>query len=303
MLDSVAEINARFGVAARRRVELHRAVHRGVPAAPVGAERPLAYARSFYGILDLCSILPSYLAIFFPAGRFLLVFRVLRALRVFRILKLAQYVEEASVLSQALRASAQDHRLHDRGGHRRRRRGLADVHDRGREAGFTSIPMAIYWAIVTMTTVGYGDLSPQSPLGQVLASVLMILGYGVIAVPTGIVTLELERASRGRRTRVSRMRESSAGRGRELLQVLRHAALTRRQRGVRRINRSISSTSRGVVLIRSTPRDVTRCRPRCARRCRDSGRRRRGHVRRRAVARVSAEDPAGFCSRTPPARS
>jgi voltage-gated potassium channel len=71
----------------------------------------------------------------------------------------------------------------------------------GREAGFTSIPMGIYWAIVTMTTVGYGDLSPQSPLGQVLASVLMILGYGILAVPTGIVTLELQRATRGRRTR------------------------------------------------------------------------------------------------------
>ena len=168
------------------------------------ADRGLAYARSFYGLVDLGSIAPTYLAIFFPAGRFLVALRVLRVLRVFRILKLAQYVEEASVLAQAIRASKHKITVF-----------ISTVLSvvivvgslmfmiEGAESGFTSIPQGIYWAIVTMTTVGYGDLAPQSVLGKVLASVLMVVGYGVIAVPTGIVTLELERASRaGRDVRV-----------------------------------------------------------------------------------------------------
>jgi voltage-gated potassium channel len=164
--------------------------------------RPFAYARSFYGIIDLCALLPSYLAIFFPGGRFFLAFRVLRTLRVFRILKLAQYVEEASVLSQALKASRYKITVF-----------ITTVLTvvvvagsvmymvEGADAGFTSIPIGIYWAIVTMTTVGYGDVAPQTPLGQMLASMLMIVGYGVLAVPTGIVTLELQRAARGSRAR------------------------------------------------------------------------------------------------------
>jgi voltage-gated potassium channel len=203
MLDSVAKINARYGQ------ELHVAEWGFTVLFTVEyvlrlwvSQRPLVYARSFYGIVDLAAILPSYLAIVFPAGRFLLALRVLRALRVFRILKLAHYVEEASVLAQALRAS--------------RHKiivfitavvtivvvaGSVMYMVEGAEAGFTSIPMGIYWAIVTLTTVGYGDLSPRTPLGQVLSSVLMIVGYGILAVPTGIVTLELQRASRARRTR------------------------------------------------------------------------------------------------------
>ncbi len=203
MLDSVAEINARYGH------ELLVAEWCFTVLFTVEyllrlwvSERSFAYARSFYGIIDLAAILPSYLAIFFPAGRVLLTLRVLRALRVFRILKLAQYVEEASVLSQALKASKQKIIVF-----------ITTVITvvvvagsvmymvEGRDAGFTSIPMGIYWAIVTMTTVGYGDLAPRSPLGQMLSSVLMILGYGILAVPTGIVTLELQRAARGRRTR------------------------------------------------------------------------------------------------------
>src|SRR5918993_347148 len=127
---------------------------------------------------------------------------LLRVLRVFRILKLAQYVQEASVLSQALRASRHKITVF-----------ITTVLSvvvisgsvmymvEGAERGFTSIPMSIYWAIVTMTTVGYGDLAPQTALGQTLASVLMIVGYGVIAVPTAIVTLELDRASRARTER------------------------------------------------------------------------------------------------------
>ena len=203
MLDSVPSINARYGD------ELHVAEWVFTVLFTVEyamrlwvSERPLAYARSFYGIVDLGAILPSYLAIVFPAGRFLLALRVLRTLRVFRILKLAQYVEEASVLTQALKASR--HKI------------IVFITTvlsvvviagsvmymvEGRDAGFTSIPVGIYWAVVTMTTVGYGDVAPRTPLGQMLASLLMIVGYGILAVPTGIVTLELQRAARGQRTR------------------------------------------------------------------------------------------------------
>ena len=150
------------------------------------------------GIVDLAAIAPAYLAVLFPAGRFLVVLRVLRVVRVFRILKLAQYVQEAAVLGQALRASRHKITIF-----------LSTVMAiviavgslmfliEGAESGFTSIPQSVYWAIVTLTTVGYGDLAPVSPLGKALASALMIIGYGVIAVPTGIVTLELDRAARG----------------------------------------------------------------------------------------------------------
>jgi voltage-gated potassium channel len=161
------------------------------------ATRPLAYARSFYGVVDLLSVLPTWLSILFPPGRFLAVLRVLRVLRVFRILKLAEYVEQGAVLSAALRASRYKITVF-----------VATVLTitvivgslmyliEGSSAGFTSIPQSVYWAIVTLTTVGYGDVAPEGPLGKLLAATLMIMGYGIIAVPTGIVTLELDRASR-----------------------------------------------------------------------------------------------------------
>jgi voltage-gated potassium channel len=166
------------------------------------ARHPLRYARSFMGVMDLLSILPTYLSVLFPAGRFLVAFRILRVLRVFRILKLAHYVREASVLSTALRTGRYKITVF-----------VATVLTvvvmvgalmfliESPEAGFTSIPQSIYWAVVTLTTVGYGDVAPQTPLGKMLASTLMILGYGIIAVPTGIVTLELDRASRDQATR------------------------------------------------------------------------------------------------------
>jgi voltage-gated potassium channel len=155
------------------------------------------YATSLYGVLDLLAVLPTYVSMLFPSGRFFMVFRILRVLRAFRILKLAEYVQQAGVLSAALRASRYKITVF-----------VTAVLSivvvagsimylvEGPEHGFTSIPMAVYWAIVTITTVGYGDLAPETPLGQGIASVLMILGYGVIAVPTGIVTLELDRAAR-----------------------------------------------------------------------------------------------------------
>jgi voltage-gated potassium channel len=147
-------------------------------------------------VVDLLAILPTYLMILFPAGRFLLALRILRVLRVFRILKLAHYVQEASVLVQALRASRYKITVFVSSV-------LATVVVVGAmmyliespESGFTSIPQSMYWAIVTLTTVGYGDVAPVTVLGKTLASAVMILGYGVIAVPTGIVTLELQRAS------------------------------------------------------------------------------------------------------------
>ena len=157
----------------------------------------MRYAKSFFGVVDVAATLPTYISLLFPDGRFLALVRILRVMRVFRILKLATYVSEAAVLGQALKAS--------------RFKivvflfavltavsviGSLMFLIEGPEAGFTSIPTSMYWAIVTLTTVGFGDITPITPLGQMLASVLMILGYGIIAVPTGIVTLELQRASR-----------------------------------------------------------------------------------------------------------
>ncbi len=157
-------------------------------------KRPLSYATSFFGVIDLLACLPTYLSLFFPGTQYLLVIRLLRVLRIFRILKLAQYLGEMQRLGAALRSS--------------RRKitvflfavlvctvifGSLMYLVEGADHGFTSIPRSIYWAIVTMTTVGYGDISPQTPLGQSLASIIMVMGYGILAVPTGIVTSELTR--------------------------------------------------------------------------------------------------------------
>ncbi len=157
--------------------------------------RPGAYASSFFGIVDLLAILPTYLSIFFPGAQYLLVIRILRVLRIFRILKLVQYLGEARMLTQALRASLRKIIVF-----------LITVMTlvtifgafiylvEDPKNGFTSIPKSIYWAIVTLTTVGYGDISPQTVLGQLISSGIMIIGYGIIAVPTGIVTVELAQA-------------------------------------------------------------------------------------------------------------
>jgi len=154
--------------------------------------RPSGYALSFFGIVDLLAILPSYLSLLLPGGQYLIVIRILRVLRVFRILKLARYVGEARTLTLALRAARYKITVF-----------LFTVLTvvvivgsfmfliEGPESGFTSIPQGVYWAIVTLTTVGYGDIAPVTPLGEALAAVVMILGYGIIAVPTGIVTVEL----------------------------------------------------------------------------------------------------------------
>jgi voltage-gated potassium channel len=155
---------------------------------------PFRYMKSFFGIVDLLAIVPTYFSVLFPGSQYLLVIRLLRILRIFRILKLAKYVREARLLGQALKAS--------------RRKitififtlftlviilGSLMYVIEGEKNGFTSIPRSIYWAIVTMTTVGYGDISPNTAFGQTLAAIVMILGYSIIAVPTGIVTVELSR--------------------------------------------------------------------------------------------------------------
>ncbi len=152
---------------------------------------PKRYARSFYGIIDLIAILPTYLALFFPALSALIDVRILRMLRIFRLLKLGAYVREFGNLGSALLAT---------------RRKIAVFISfvalvvtimgtliyvvEGPENGYTSIPVSVYWAITTMTTVGFGDLTPKTDLGRLIASLMMLMGWGTLAVPTGIVSAE-----------------------------------------------------------------------------------------------------------------
>jgi voltage-gated potassium channel len=157
--------------------------------------RPFHYVISFFGIVDLLAIVPTYLSLVLPGSQFLLVIRILRILRIFRILKLVSYLKEAHLLVKALKASGRKIAVF-----------LYTVLTlvvifgslmyviEGEANGFTSIPRSIYWAIVTLTTVGYGDISPQTSIGQAVASMVMILGYAIIAVPTGIVTVEMSHA-------------------------------------------------------------------------------------------------------------
>lgn len=155
--------------------------------------RPLKYAKSFFGIVDLLAILPSYLSIFFVGSESLMVIRALRLLRVFRIFKLGSFMTEGTTIMRALKASQKKISVF-----------LVFIlllviifgsimyliEGRNPGSAFDSIPRSVYWAVVTLTTVGYGDISPQTELGQFLAAIVMMLGYAVIAVPTGIVSAE-----------------------------------------------------------------------------------------------------------------
>ncbi|QTE23423.1 ion transporter [Polaribacter cellanae] len=162
----------------------------------ISIKKPFKYIFSFYGVIDFLSTIPKYLSIIFVGSHHFAAFRALRLLRVFRILKLARYVGASNKLLLALKASKAKIAvfiffiviiciiL-----------GTIMYMIEGDEYGFTSIPRSVYWAIVTLTTVGFGDIAPQTPLGQLIASVIMILGYGIIAIPTGIVSSEMTKTT------------------------------------------------------------------------------------------------------------
>lgn len=192
MLESVSEIDAKFD----KEFQVLEYIFTGLFTVEYAlrvwlVKKSNKYIFSFYGIIDLLSILPTYIGLFVGGAGSLMVIRSLRLLRVFRILKLTRYLGEASQLGTSIVAS--------------KRKilvflfvvvmsamilGTLMFMIEGPDGGFTSIPRSIYWAIVTLTTVGYGDISPTSAFGQFIASIIMILGYGIIAVPTGIVTAE-----------------------------------------------------------------------------------------------------------------
>ncbi len=163
--------------------------------------KPGKYASSFWGIIDLLAIVPTYISLVIPHSKYLLVIRVIRMLRIFRVLKLLRYMGEAQQLRTAIKASR--HKI------------VVFLFSvlalviiigsimyivEGEKNGFDSIPRSIYWAIVTLTTVGYGDISPKTNLGQMLAALVMILGYCILAVPTGIVTVEMTQAMKDKAT-------------------------------------------------------------------------------------------------------
>ena len=163
----------------------------------ISVNKPLRYIFSFYGVIDFLSIAPTYLSLIIVGSQYLLAIRILRLLRVFRVFKLTHLLTQSNILVGALKASRAKIAVF-----------LFAVLTsvvvigaiiyvvEGPENGFTSIPVSMYWAIVTLTTVGYGDISPQTPLGQFIASIVMIMGYAIIAVPTGIVSVEIASVAR-----------------------------------------------------------------------------------------------------------
>ncbi len=193
LVDSVDAISTRYGAVLNALEWFFTVLFTTEYLARLACVRyPARYARSFFGIVDLASVLPTYFAFFFPAAHALIDVRILRLLRVFRIFKLSAYIGEYRLLGAAIVAS--------------RRKILVFLSVvvmivliagtlmyiiEGPEHGFTTIPTAVYWAIVTMTTVGYGDLTPHTPLGRALAALMMLVGWGILAVPTGIVTSEM----------------------------------------------------------------------------------------------------------------
>ncbi len=193
LLESVSSVRAQYGLELRAMEWLFTLLFTGEYVLRLySVRRPGRYAVSFFGLVDLLAVLPTYLSLVVAGTQSLLVIRVLRLLRVFRVLKLAKYLGEANFLLAALRASRAKITVF-----------LGTIMEivlivaalmyliEGEATGFTSIPTAVYWAIVTMTTVGYGDIAPQTVAGQTLAAALMFLGYAIIAVPTGIVSVEL----------------------------------------------------------------------------------------------------------------
>lgn len=157
--------------------------------------KPLRYIKSFFGIIDLLAILPTFLGLLFDTSTFLLTIRALRLLRMFRIFKLGRYVKEAAILVSAMQQST--HKIVVFFGAVLTLvliLGSLLYLIEGEENGFTSIPQSVYWAIVTITTVGYGDIAPVTILGKILASIAMLTGFSIIAVPTGIISVEISKA-------------------------------------------------------------------------------------------------------------
>lgn len=167
--------------------------------------RPIKYITSFYGFIDLLAIAPSYISLFIPGSHYLQVIRILRVLRIFRVLKLVRFINQSNLLINALLAS--------------RLKitiflftistllvvfGSAMYLIEGPENGFTNIPVGIYWAVVTLTTVGFGDITPKTDLGRAVSAVVMVIGYAIIAVPTGIFTAELSQEMRKQNVRLDR---------------------------------------------------------------------------------------------------
>ena len=199
MLESVESINAQYGYILDI-LEWIITILFSIEylARIITVKSPRKYIFSFYGIIDLLSTIPKYLSLFILGAHSLVVIRALRLLRVFRILKLTRFIGESANFGKALRQS---------------RAKIAVfitfvivlciilgsvmyLIENDKESGFTSIPRSVYWAIVTLTTVGYGDIAPITAIGQFIASLIMILGYGIIAIPTGIVTSEMTRADK-----------------------------------------------------------------------------------------------------------
>nr|WP_294870313.1 ion transporter [uncultured Pedobacter sp.] len=198
MLDSVAHIHKQYGTLFNRIEWVFCALFTiEYILRLISIRQPVKYVFSLLGIIDLIALLPSYLSIFFIGAQSLLVFRALRLLRVFRIFKLGHFLTEINFLTQALKDSIRKISIF-----------LLTVLTltvilgsimylvEKRENGFSNIPESIYWAIVTITTVGYGDISPVTPMGKFVASIVMLTGYAIIAVPTGIITHDLALASR-----------------------------------------------------------------------------------------------------------
>ncbi|SDL38525.1 voltage-gated potassium channel [Modicisalibacter muralis] len=201
MLDSVPQLHARFAVLFDVLEWAFTLVFSLELALRLYClDRPWRYLKSFYGVIDLLSILPTWLGLLIPGAQSLLVVRVLRVLRVFRVLRLMEFVSEGRILMQALQRSQRKVLLF-----------LSTILMlvvvfgslvyliEPPESGFTSIPKALYWAIVTLTTVGYGDIAPITPLGQFVSSIVMILGYAILAVPTGVFSAEMIRSVREER--------------------------------------------------------------------------------------------------------
>lgn len=204
MLESVSTLHDRYGAILRLAEWLFTVVFTfDYVGRVLSARRTSHYLLSYYGLIDLISILPSYLSLMFPGAQYLLVIRALRFLQLFRVFKLTRYLTEASFLGEALQASRAKITVF-----------MLTVVSlvlvfgtlmyliEGPKNGFTSIPTSVYWAVVTISTVGYGDISPKTPLGKFIASVAMLFGYGIIAVPTGIVTAGIVQTKQQRERRI-----------------------------------------------------------------------------------------------------